>query len=275
MLIWSRRRFVRFSSGLGVLGLPLSTLRGHTTAAQPEANEAASSAVLAVWPQQDPAVVQEMVGVCHRDVARVRELVERQPALANASIDWGFGDWEDALGAASHVGRREIAELLLAHGARPSIFSAAMLGQLDVVKALVAARPGVQRTHGPHGITLMAHARAGGADAEPVVKYLETLGDADRRTATAPLDAQDRDALAGRYVFGPGPRDYLDVDVQNNQLGLARPDTTRRFLFHAGDLTFFPAGVPSVRIAFARTGSRITQLTVADGAGVVTAKRMG
>jgi hypothetical protein len=32
----------------------------------------------------------------------------------------------------------------------------------DVVKALVAARPGVQRTLGPHGITLLAHAEVGG-----------------------------------------------------------------------------------------------------------------
>ncbi|HET9832903.1 MAG TPA: hypothetical protein VFP91_14370 [Vicinamibacterales bacterium] len=39
----------------------------------------------------------------------------------------------------------------LANGARPTIFSAAMLGQLDAVKALVAANPGIQRTKGPRG----------------------------------------------------------------------------------------------------------------------------
>ena len=132
-------------------------------------------------PQQDPAVVKETVGVSHADVKRVRELVERQPALANATIDWGFGDWETALGAASHVGRREIAEFLLGHGAHPTIFSAAMLGQLDVVKASVTASPGIQRTLGPHGINLLSHARAGGAGAADVVKYLESVGDADRR----------------------------------------------------------------------------------------------
>jgi hypothetical protein len=260
-------------SGLGVLGLHASGAGAHRGAAQGAASGVSEGGVLAVWPQQDPAIVQEMVGVCHRDVARVRELVERQPALANAAIDWGFGDWEDALGAASHVGRREIAEVLLAHGARPSIFSAAMLGQLDVVKALVSARPGVQRTYGPHGITLMAHARAGGADAQPVVTYLATLGDADRRLTTAPLEPRDRDLVAGRYAFGSGQRDYLEVDVQNDQLGIARPGTTRRFLLHTGDLTFFPSGVPSVKIAFGRAGGRVTQVTVADPGGHVTAKR--
>jgi hypothetical protein len=268
----TRRGFIHLSTGLSALGIPTFAPLGVNQApAAP--NPSVTPTPSPTWPQQDPAVVREMVGVCHSNLARVRELVERQPALANASIDWGFGDWEDALGAASHVGRREIAELLLVHGARPSIFSAAMLGQLDVVKALVLARPGVQRTHGPHGIPLMAHARAGGPDAEPVVKYLETLGDADRRHPTAPLDSKDRDALVGRYVYGAGPRDYLNVDVRNDQLGLSGSDASRRFLLHTGALTFFPSGVPSVKIAFARAGARVTHLTVADPAALVTATR--
>ena len=70
----------------------------------------------------------------------------RQPTLSKATFDWGFGDWETALGAASHVGSREIAELLIANGAHPTIFSAAMLGQLDAVKAFVEAAPGIQKT---------------------------------------------------------------------------------------------------------------------------------
>src|SRR5512134_2437591 len=90
------------------------------------------------FPAQDPAVVREMVGVSHGNVGRVRELLAERPALANAAWDWGCGDWESALGAASHVGNREIAGLLLASGARPTLFSAAMLGQLEVVRALVS-----------------------------------------------------------------------------------------------------------------------------------------
>ena len=52
-------------------------------------------------------------------------------------------------------------------------FSAAMLGQLEVVKAIIAAAPGIERTRGAHGITLLAHAKAGGA--ADVVRYLDTL----------------------------------------------------------------------------------------------------
>jgi hypothetical protein len=226
------------------------------------------------FPQQDPAIVREMVAVSHGQATKVRELVARQPALVNAAVDWGYGDWESALGAASHVGNREIAEFLLANGARPTIFSATMLGQLDVVKAFIAASPGIQKVLGPHHITLMAHARAGGAAAEGVAKFLESVGDADRRLPTEALDAADRDGVIGRYVFGPGPRDWFDVNVQNNQLGIERPGGTRRSLFHTGGLVFFPTGVPSVKIAFAREGGKVARLTVANPDVLVTANRM-
>jgi len=77
----------------------------------------------------------------HQKGARTRRGTIRP--WPKAVWDWGFGDWESALGAASHVGNREIAEYLIAHGARPSLFSATMLGHLDVVKAFIAAQPGV------------------------------------------------------------------------------------------------------------------------------------
>jgi hypothetical protein len=218
--------------------------------------------------------VKEAVTASHGNAARIRELVERQPALARASMDWGFGDWETCIDAAAHVGNRPIADLLLTHGARPTIFSAAMMGQLDAVKALVAARPGIQRTLGPHGITLMAHAKAGGPDAAAVVQYLASLGDADSPTPTQPLAPADRDALVGQYVYGPGPRDVFIVDVQRDALGIDRPNSpTRRGLGHLGNLVFFPTGVPTAKIAFAKENGKVTQLTLADPEVMVTARR--
>lgn len=257
----------------GCLLVPGAAALAASAGAAPQEGGTATGGLPDWMPLQDPAVVKEMVGVAHRDVKRVTELLERQPALANAAIDWGFGDWESALGAASHVGRREIAEALLVHGARPSIFSAAMLGQLDVVKAFVTASPGIQRTPGPHGITLMAHARAGGAGAVDVVKYLESVGDADRRLTGKPLDPADRDAIVGEYAFGTAAADRFVVDVRNDLLGIQRPTQNRNILNHLGGLVFFPSGVPSVRIAFARSGARATQLTIADPDVFVTARR--
>lgn len=129
----------------------------------------------------EPSLVEEFVSKAHGDLARVRDLLRQQPKLANAAWDWGGGDWETALGAAAHMGRKDIALLLLEHGARLDIFAAAMLGHIDVVRATLAALPDARRWLGPHGIPLLIHAEAGGADAAPVVEYLQGLEGNRRR----------------------------------------------------------------------------------------------
>ena len=271
---WSRRSFVRLTSGLSALGVSASAMKawGQSPPVPPTSPTDA-------FPAQNPALVREVVGVSHRDLKRVQELCERHPALARAGIDWGFGDWEACIDAASHTGNKAIADFLLTNGARPTIFSAAMMGQLDVVKAFIAARPGVQRNLGPHGLTLMWHARQGGPDAAAVVQYLTAVGDADVQPTTLPLEARERDALVGKYTYGSGPRDYFTVEVRRDmqgrdQLQIERPGgPTRQNLYHVGDLVFFPTGVPNAKIAFARAGSRITQLTVADPEVMLTARR--
>ena len=123
----------------------------------------------------DPDLVQDLVSKAHSDFARVRALLEGEPALVNAAWDWGAGDWETALGAAAHMGRRDIALYLLERGARMDVFAAAMLGHLDIVRATIAAIPQARTWKGPHGIPLLMHAEAGGAAAAPVADFLRTL----------------------------------------------------------------------------------------------------
>jgi hypothetical protein len=268
-----RRRLVATLPLAGLVGAVLPAAAVLRAQGQPPASGAGSS--IGDWfPRQDPALAKEVVGVSHRDLNRVRELVERQPALAKAAIDWGWGDWESALGAASHVGRREIAELLIAHGAQPTLYSATMLGQLPVVRAFVESSPGIQKTPGPHGITLLSHARAGGPAAAEVLKYLESVGGADVRPTVVPLTPAERDAILGRYDFGPGPRERFVVDVRNDLLGIERPGADRNILQHAGGLVFFPSGAPNVRLAFVREGAAVARLTVADPDVIVTARRV-
>lgn len=126
-------------------------------------------------PALEAKLVQEFVSVAHSDLNRVKELLAQEPALVNATWDWGGGDFETALGAAGHMGRKDIANFLLEQGARIDIFVAAMLGNLDIVKAALAAYPDSINTPGPHGIPLIAHAKAGGDDAKVVLEYLESL----------------------------------------------------------------------------------------------------
>lgn len=122
----------------------------------------------------DPEMVQSVVGAGHRDLDRVTKLVDEQPSLVRAAWDWGGGDFETALGAAAHTGRVQIAEFLISRGAPMDLFAAAMLGKLDVVKAVLTAMPEQLHTPGPHGIPLIAHTR--GEWAKPVREYLESLG---------------------------------------------------------------------------------------------------
>jgi len=118
--------------------------------------------------------VHEFVAKAHGDLAYIEEMIAEEPALVNATWDWGGGDFETALGAASHVGRKDIANYLLEHGARLDIFAAAMLGNLDVVQAAIEAHPNAIHTPGPHGIPLIKHAEAGGGEAKAVLDFLNT-----------------------------------------------------------------------------------------------------
>jgi hypothetical protein len=120
----------------------------------------------------DATLVQEFVGNAHGNMARVRELLEQEPALVNACWDWGEGDWETGLGAASHMGNRPIAEFLLSKGARMDIFAAAMLGRVEIVQAMLDAFPSMAAAPGPHGIPLIAHAKAGSDEAAQVLQLL-------------------------------------------------------------------------------------------------------
>jgi hypothetical protein len=126
-------------------------------------------------PPIDKELVGEFVLKAHGDLAFVKQTIEREPAIVNAAWDWGGGDWETGLGAAAHVGRRDIAEYLLARGARKDLFAAAMLGEVDVVRAMLEAQPELRDARGPHGIPLRAHAEAGGEQALDVLDLLQAV----------------------------------------------------------------------------------------------------
>jgi hypothetical protein len=258
----SRRSFLNVAPGLALV--PSFGLRQTS---EPD--------VRATFPAQDPEVVREIVSVSHGNLARVKELVTARPALARAGWDWGFGDWETAIDAASHMGNRPIAEFLIGNGARPTIFTAAMLGHLGVVKGLLESIPGVQRNRGPHGITLLAHARAGGAAAVDVVRYLEALGDADPRYTNVPLSDADQTAVAGDYAFGTGSADRFRVGRNTRgDFTIARTGMIERNIFHHGGLVFHPSGAEAVTIRFEVTEGRAHRLILQDGALVVNAARI-
>lgn len=127
-------------------------------------------------PQLDKAIVQEFVRAAHSDKDIVVDLLEEYPTLINAAHDWGRGDFETALGAASHVGFLELAKYLIEKGAQTNIFTACLFGKLDILQLMLNAFPETLHAKGPHGFTLLHHAIRGGEPALPLKEYLESLG---------------------------------------------------------------------------------------------------
>lgn len=126
-------------------------------------------------PQLDQRLVKKYVIACHARLDYVKEMLEEFPTLLNSSYDWGSGDFERGIEGAGHMGNHEIAEYLLSKGARLNIFCAAMVGNLDFVKAALTFTPSLKSSKGPHGFDLLHHAKAGGEKSKNVLEYIQSL----------------------------------------------------------------------------------------------------
>src|SRR5258708_8303891 len=123
----TRRIFFRSAAG----SLAAARLSAQVALAQP------AEAVA----QLKPELVKEYVTKSHGDLEAVRRLAKQEPMLVRASWDQGGGDWETGLGAASHMGRRDIAHLLIDSGARIDVSPVFILAYLAPPNALLSAFP--------------------------------------------------------------------------------------------------------------------------------------
>jgi ankyrin repeat protein len=103
-------------------------------------------------------MIDEFVGACHGDLATVQKVLVKHPELLNATARWA----ETPIQAASHAGARGVAEFLLSEGASLDITTAAMLGMLDRVRALLQQDPSLARAVGAHGLSVLYHAATTG-----------------------------------------------------------------------------------------------------------------
>lgn len=269
----TRRAFLATSSAIVAGGVVCRPGLGETGVGA-EGVGAGAGGVGASYPETPAEDVRAITGRAHFDLEAVRGLLERDPMLAHACWDWGYGDWETPLGAASHTGRVEIVALLLDSGATPTIFSATALNQVGVVRALCEARPGIQRVRGPHAITLMDHARF--AKATDVGAYLEGLGGADEREEDLPITEEEVEAISGTYSFGDGAEDAFEVKRNSRgRLGFDRVGGTMRFIRRTGDRTFGVFRVPSATIEFGPSLEAARTMTVTDVRHRIVATRVG
>ncbi len=183
----SRRSFCNLTAGLALTAVPVISYAkqgtGQATApAQvpgpveaPFTRDYEAPGFSPKWKKQqlNRLMVQDFVIYAHMDLDKVKMLLEKEPRLIAAHMDWGGGDWESGLGGASHMGNKDIVSYLLEKGARIDIFCAAMMGQLEVVKSFLALQPNLIDSYGPHGMTLHLHATQG--KATEVYDFLQSI----------------------------------------------------------------------------------------------------
>jgi hypothetical protein len=180
----SRRLFTSLGAGLVISSASDALAGGQSTAeVGPQPIERAfardypAPGFKPTWKkaQINRSLVQDFVIYAHSELDMVKKLLDKEPMLLHAAIDWGGGDWETGLGGASHMGRHDIAGFLLKRGARIDIFCAAMMGLLEAVKVLLVFQPKLIDAKGPHGFSLHFHAQVGGTNSESVLDYLQTV----------------------------------------------------------------------------------------------------
>ncbi len=146
-----RKAFLKTSS----LGLALTSLAPAVSLARSFKSQET--------PPLDVKLVKAFVVAGHKNLGQVKEMLQEHPNLIFSSYDWGNGDFEQAIEGAGHLGNKEIARYLIAQGARVSLFVLTMLGQTDLVIPTLEAFPDLVFAKGPHGFTLLHHAKVGQA----------------------------------------------------------------------------------------------------------------
>lgn len=227
----------------------------------------------------DGELVFEFVKVAHGDLERTKELIGRESRLIKAAWDWGAGDFETALGAAGHMGRPDIADFLIKHEAPFELCPAAMLGQLAVVRAALETQSSLIHVPGPHGIPLIAHARAGGNEASSVLEFLLEFekehprpesGSAATRTATA-LDGIYAGVYRGTYANREVGYEITEHDrsITLRPLDGREPQELQRAGEHRFELSKF-----GVMVMFAVENGKAVAFTVTQGELQVEVERV-
>ena len=275
-------RRVAVKSGLfGLLTVSVSNLLYANNIISLTENEKLPDDIVSRYPAIEEAIVSEVVGVSHFNLDRLKILVNRRPELARAAWDWGFGDWETAIGAASHVGRKDIVDFLISKGARPDIFTFAMLGAYPIVKSMIEFSPGVQQIAGPHGISLLQHVKNGGSandtnatERNKLLNYLEQLGNADGEIYS-PLEESEKQKYLGDYKYGQKENEGFTIKLNSRKLiSLGKLGKNGGALYKTGENKFIYNGAPSVIISFLIENGKVISLTVTEPDLILTANKL-
>ncbi len=263
---FTRRAFLA-AGPVGVLGATALAGERRTRGAAGDADTVGIQ-----YPTTAADRAREFVGASHVRLDRVTEMLGEDPGLAKSSWDWGFGDWETAIGAASHTGQTGIIEVLVAHGARPSLFTMATLDEVDAVRAVIENVPNADALEGPHSISLYDHARAG--KAARVMEYLESR----EMTPEDPfaVEMSRGEPYFGEYAWGMGETERFVVKwfERRSSITLERAGGISRMLIPVGEHEYSPAGARHVVIRFEIQDGRASRVVVPWAGATLVGERV-
>jgi len=110
------------------------------------------------------------------DLDKVKSMLQDYPNMIFTKYDWGNGDYEAAIEGAGHMGNKEIAEYLIVSGSRVTLFVLTMLGKTELVKPVLEQYPSLIFAKGPHGFTMLHHAKVAGKNGEDLYAWLQEKG---------------------------------------------------------------------------------------------------
>lgn len=147
-------------------------------------------------------LVDEFIDIAHGqkrgsgdNLTKVKGLVTKYPALVHAVHSDGD---ETGIGAAAHMGEREIVQYLLVQGAPLDIATAAMMGWRDKVTGFLRQDSSQVKATGAHGCALLYFAALSGDTkiADMILEYGGTEG------LKYPLQLRNRPSIHGAVSFG-------------------------------------------------------------------------
>src|SRR5258705_1248697 len=138
---------------------------------------------------------------------------------------------------------------------------------------MIETSPGIQSIAGPHGISLLQHAKNGlraegitekqKQDGNKLVGYLESLGNADVQEKYIDVNEADKAKYLGDYKYGDGPNDGFTVQLNMRKLlSLGKLGKFGGALYQKKENIFIYNGTYSVEVSFKITDDKVISLTV-------------